>query len=151
MNENKKKTNETEVFKLLNKFNFPKIHSLRVYLSFIWPLLEYACLVWQLQLSNELSDKIESVQKRSLRIIYKEGQIPYSFLLKSARITTLKERRKKFTCFSLNQSFPIPVLRTYSLIFTIPFQQSAMIAQSRLANFSNPDLLSDPCCYREVS
>ena len=42
-----------------------------------------------------LCDKIESVQKRSLRIIYKESKIPYSFLLKSARITTLKERREK--------------------------------------------------------
>ena len=83
------------IFKLLNKFNCPKIHSLRVYLSFIRPLLEYACLVWHSQLSNELSDKIESVQKRSLRIIYKEGKIPYSFLLKAARITTLKERREK--------------------------------------------------------
>ena len=83
------------IFKLLNKFNCPKIHSLRVYLSFIRPLLEYACPVWHSQLSNELSDKIESVQKRSLRIIYKEGKIPYSFLLKAARITTLKERREK--------------------------------------------------------
>ena len=68
--------------------------SLRVYLSFIRPLLEYACSVLHSQLSNELSDKIESVQKHSLRIIYKEGKIPYSFLLKAAPITTLKERRE---------------------------------------------------------
>ena len=107
------------IFKLLNKFHCPKIHSLRVYLSFIRLLLEYACPVWHWQLSNELSDKIESVQKRSLRIIYKQGKIPYSFLLKAARITTIKKGEKKFACFSLNQSFPIPVLRTYSLIFTI--------------------------------
>ena len=108
------------IFKLLHKFNCPKIHSLRVFLSFVRPLLEYACPVLHSQLSSELSDKIESVQKRSLRIIYKEGKIPYLFLLKAARITTLKKGGKKFACFSLNQSFPVPVLRTYSLNFTIP-------------------------------
>ena len=83
------------MFYLLNKFNCPKIHSLRVYLSFIMPLLECACLVWHSQLSSELSDKTELVQKHSLKIIYKEGKIPYSFLLKAACITTLKERREK--------------------------------------------------------
>ena len=62
------------MFKLLNEFNCPRKHSLRVYLSFIRPLLEYACPVWHSQLSNELSDKIESVQKRSLRIIYKKAK-----------------------------------------------------------------------------
>ena len=50
------------MFKLLNKLNRPKIHFLRVYLSFIRPLLEYACPVWHSQLSSELNDKIESVQ-----------------------------------------------------------------------------------------
>ena len=109
-------------FKLLNKFYCPKIHSLRVYLSFMRLLLEYACPVCRSQLSNELSDKMESVQKRSLRIIYKEGKIPYSFLLKAARITTLKER---IACFSLNQSFPIPVPRTYSLIVSIPLDSDS--------------------------
>ena len=80
---------------MLNKLKSPKIHSLCVYLSLVRPLLEYACPVWYSQLSNELTDKIESVQKRSPRIIYKEGKIPYSFLFKAARITTLKERRAK--------------------------------------------------------
>jgi hypothetical protein len=59
------------MLKLLNKFNCPKMHSLRVYLSFVRPLLEYACPVWHSQLSSQLSDKIESVQKRLLKIIYK--------------------------------------------------------------------------------
>ena len=87
--------------------------------------MEYAYPVWHSQLSNELSDKIKSVQKRLLRIICKEGKIPYSCLLKAARITNLKERREKFACFSLNQSFPIPILRTYSLIFTIPLDSES--------------------------
>ena len=113
------------MFKLLNKFNCPKIHSLHLYLSFIRLLLEYVCPVWHSQLSNELIDKIELVQKLSLRIIYKEGKIPYSFLLKAAHITTLKERREKFAFFLLNQSFPIPILRTYSLIFTIPLDSNS--------------------------
>ena len=65
-------------------------------LSFIiCHLLEYACPFWNSYLSSDLSDKIGSVQKRSLRIIYKECKIPLSFLLKSVRITTWKERRDK--------------------------------------------------------
>jgi hypothetical protein len=78
------------MLKILSRFNCPKMQSFRVYLSNIRPLLEYALTVWHIHLSSELIEKTESVQKCSLRIIYKERKIPYSSLLKSACITTLK-------------------------------------------------------------
>ena len=105
------------MLKLLNKFDCPKMHSLRHYSSFIRPLLEYACPVGHSQLSRELGDKIESVQKRSLRIIYKESKIPYSFLLKSPRITTLKERREQI-CLRFSKS-TISNLRTEDIFRNI--------------------------------
>ena len=41
----------------------------KVYCCFVRPILEYACPVWQSSLSILLSDQIEHIQKRALRII----------------------------------------------------------------------------------
>ena len=43
---------------------------LRVYLSVIRPVVEYACPVWHTNLPVYLSDTIETVQKRAFRTIY---------------------------------------------------------------------------------
>ncbi len=52
---------------------------LKVYLSVIRPVLEYACPVWSTCLRKYLSDSMEMVQKRALMCIY-PGQ-PYDELL----------------------------------------------------------------------
>ena len=78
------------LLKLLNKFSVPPSHSLRIYTSFVRPHLEYACPVWHPGISREESEKIESIQKRALRIIFKEGKVPYSLLLKKASLKTLE-------------------------------------------------------------
>ena len=36
------------------------------------PVLEYACQVWQINIPNYLSDDIERVQRRALKIILRE-------------------------------------------------------------------------------
>ena len=41
----------------------------RVFCCFIRPVLEYACPVWHSSLPNSLSDQIEHIQKRALKII----------------------------------------------------------------------------------
>ena len=81
------------LLKLLNKFSVPPSHSLRIYTSFVRPYLEYACPVWHPGISREESEKIESIQKRALRIIFKVGKVPYSLLLKKASLKTLEQRR----------------------------------------------------------
>ena len=43
---------------------------LRVYVSVIIPVLEYACPVWHTSLPKYLSDNIETIQKRCLRTIF---------------------------------------------------------------------------------
>ena len=45
-------------------------HLLQVYFTLVRPLLEYCCPVWHSSLTINLSDKVERVQKRSMRIIY---------------------------------------------------------------------------------
>ena len=66
---------------------------LRVYVSVIRPVLEYACPVWHTSLPMYLSDNIETIQKRCLRTIfpghsYDEARSIYN-------LPTLFERRTK--------------------------------------------------------
>ena len=43
-----------------------------VYITVIRPVLQYACQVWHFNIPEYLSDEIERVQKRALRIILPE-------------------------------------------------------------------------------
>ena len=64
---------------------------LRIYLSVIRPTVEYACQVWHPGLPAYLSNSIEAIQKRSLRVIY--PGTPYIEALSMADIPTLQNRR----------------------------------------------------------
>ena len=63
-----------------------------VYITVIRPLLEYACQVWHFNIPEYLSDDIERVQKRALRIILPE--LCYADATKFINIPLLKERRE---------------------------------------------------------
>ncbi len=64
---------------------------LKIYLSVIRPVLEYACPVWHPHLPKYLSDSIEHIQKRALRCIYPGRS--YEDILKDLHIPTLHDRR----------------------------------------------------------
>ena len=64
---------------------------LKVFRSSVRPILEYAVQVWQ-DIPDYLSDGIESVQKRALKIIYRNSS--YSQALSLANETTLSNRRE---------------------------------------------------------
>ena len=66
---------------------------LKVCTSSVRSLLEYAVSVWQ-TISGYLSDKIESIQKRALKIIFPSAD-SYSDALELARVKTLAYRRDK--------------------------------------------------------
>ena len=59
--------------------------------SSVRPILEYAVKVWQ-DIPDYLSDRIESVQKKALKIIYSNSS--YSQALSLANETTLSIRRE---------------------------------------------------------
>ena len=65
---------------------------LKVYLSTVRSVLEYAVPVWQ-NIPGYLSDAIEVVQKRALKIIYPEGE-SYSEVLNRSQVPALKTRRE---------------------------------------------------------
>ena len=68
-----------------------KTHDLlNIYLSVIRPVVEYACPVWHTSLPQYLSDKIESIQRRVVRIIFPGEQV--SEILAANTIPTLHNR-----------------------------------------------------------
>ena len=64
---------------------------LRIYLSTIRPVLEYAVPVWQ-DIPAYLSEAIERVQKRALKIINPETE-PYAHALQLGKLDRLDDRR----------------------------------------------------------
>ena len=63
-----------------------------VYITVIRPVLEYACQVWHFNMPEYLSDDIERVQKRALRIILPE--LCYADAREFINIPPLKERQE---------------------------------------------------------
>ena len=63
---------------------------LRIYLSTVRPVLEYAVPVWQ-DIPADLSEAIERVQKRALNIIYPEAE-SYAHALELGKLDRLDDR-----------------------------------------------------------
>ena len=64
---------------------------LKIYLSVVRPVLEYACPVWSTNLPKYLSNKIEMIQKRALKAIY--PGLSYEIALDNVGMTSLYVRR----------------------------------------------------------
>ncbi len=62
-----------------------------VYITRIQPILEYACQLWHPRLTLEQSECLESIQKRGIKIIYKN--LDYQEALTIAGLPTVKQRR----------------------------------------------------------
>ena len=65
-----KASKRLHILRVLKRSRVSPFHLLRVYLALIRSLLGYCCPVWHSSLTINLSDKIERVQKRTMRIIY---------------------------------------------------------------------------------
>ncbi len=65
---------------------------LKVYLTTIRPVLEYAVPIWQ-AIPDYLSERIESIQTRALRIIFPSID-NYNEAMMMAQIPTLESRRE---------------------------------------------------------
>ena len=73
-----------------------EVHELRLfYLTCVRPLTEYACPVFHNSLPTYLSDDLEILQKRALRIIF--PHLSYQNAMREADIETLYDRRESLT------------------------------------------------------
>ena len=78
------------MLRLLKRANADTKTLSTVYTTVIRPVLEYACQVWHFNISGYLSDDIERVQRRALRIILPE--LSYTEARELFNIPLLKDR-----------------------------------------------------------
>ena len=64
---------------------------IRIYVSVIRPVVEYACPVWHTNLPKYLSDNIEIIQKTCLKTIFPDYQ--YEDIMQMVNRPTLHRRR----------------------------------------------------------
>ena len=85
-----KASKRLHILRVLRRSGIPPADLLTVYIALIRSILEYSCEVWHGSISCYLSDKLERIQKRALRIIYPEQTYKDALLL--AGITKLETR-----------------------------------------------------------
>ena len=73
---------------------------LRLYKAFILHHFYYCSMVWQLS-SKQDSDKLDLLNKRILRIIFKDFNSEYTNLLKKAGTANLKGKRLQNTILTI--------------------------------------------------
>ena len=84
--------------KQLKRAGVPHSQLLHFYLAVIRPVLEYAAPVWNHSLNKNQTDKIESIQRRALRIIYTfTTDMPYWGALQCAELSSLSNRRNELS------------------------------------------------------
>ena len=65
----------------LRKHAAPVEDMLVIFQIYIRPILEYACAVWDPELTKHQSQQIERVQKRTVKIILGNAYIDYKYAL----------------------------------------------------------------------
>ena len=85
--------------KLLKHVSLSADDSRYFYNAIVRPVLKYACVVWNHHFPTSLSDKLESIQKRALRIINGDVSfgMPYSSLLYLSDSESLSNHRLKLS------------------------------------------------------
>ena len=87
----KKATKKLYSLRVLCRAGVDPSNILKVYLTTIRPVLEYAVPVWQ-NIPEYLSDAVETLQKRAFKIIFPTTE-SYTEALQLAQLKTLSERR----------------------------------------------------------
>ena len=108
-----KASKRLHILRVLKRGGAPPCDLLRVYSSLIRSILEYCCPVWHSSLPVHLSDKIEKVQKRALRIIYPVLRYPEALL--TSGFTELHTRRDHL-CSKIFETIKRPQSRLNHLI-----------------------------------
>ena len=76
---------------VLRQAGIPATDLLRFYTTFVRPTVEYAAPVWHASLTGKQSDKVEAVQRSSLRTIFPD--LSYRRALQHTGLPTLHDRR----------------------------------------------------------
>ena len=99
-----------------------------IYTALIRSLLEYCCVVWHHALPSYLSQELERIQKRALKIIV--PALSYSVALEFLNLRTLDERRNELCVKTLEK-----ISRGGPLVKHLPMTSQHMLHyQTRGAN-----------------
>ena len=82
------------MLKLILKHSTPPDH-LRIFTSFVRPILEYTAPVWHFGLTAEQSVRLERVKKRALMIVSKQAEMSYEELLTKFKMQTLEKKKRE--------------------------------------------------------
>ena len=91
------------MFAKLKSFRASREDMLRVWVSYLRPICEYAAPLWHSSISVAESSKIESIQKRALKIILGGDFTSYSDALENLKIPSMYQRRKSL-CLKFGNS-----------------------------------------------
>ncbi|KAI8490273.1 hypothetical protein Bbelb_320110 [Branchiostoma belcheri] len=83
------------VLRNLKKHGLETSDLILIFIGFVRPVLEYACVLWHPGLTRELSLKIERVQKRALRTILGNDYTDYQSALNLTGLSRLDARRQE--------------------------------------------------------
>ena len=92
---------------MLKSAGVPTRDILRIYLTMIRSVLDYACQVWHTSLSAAHSDKLESVQRRALHIIYQDLYIIRQGTCSVWSVSPLQTQRGLVQSFLQGHAIPI--------------------------------------------
>ncbi|CAB3998779.1 RNA-directed DNA polymerase from mobile element jockey, partial [Paramuricea clavata] len=109
----KKASKRLYILRVLRRSGIPPADLLSIYNALIRSVLEYACAVWHTSLPQYLSNKIERVQKRALRILYPFTD--YAEALSISRCSRLDDRRQSI-CQNTLQKIANPCSKLYHLL-----------------------------------
>ena len=109
----KKASKRLYILRVLRRSGIPSADLLSIYNALIRSVLEYACEVWHTSLPQYLSNKIERVQKRALRILYPFTD--YAEALSISRCSRLDDRRHSI-CQNTFQKIAKPCSKLHHLL-----------------------------------
>ena len=109
----KKASKHLYALRLLRRNALPDTVLVKVYCTCVRPILEYACEVWHNNLPVYLSNQVEQIQKRALRIIF--PSLTYDQAMLTANLPSLHDRRSTL-CNRLFHDMLDPTHKLNSLV-----------------------------------
>ena len=106
--------------RLLKRSGVDRYSLLTVFTTCIRPVLEYGCQAWSYGITQYLSDEIERIQKRALRIIHPD--LSYRESLEATLLPSLSQRRHKLIFSQRNVitvSEILLILHSFNIFLTV--------------------------------
>ena len=91
-----KRTNsKLYMLRTLRSHGLPHHDLLTIFVAFVRPILEYAAPVWSSGLTLDQRSRLERLQKRALRIIFRGQYTDYEDILSRSKLSSLEDRRRE--------------------------------------------------------